>query len=237
MAFKKGNPGCCDCDGGLCPACYTVDMTENSGDCYGNTYSQAVIESPDCYYTGTHIVNDSSLYPTPGDTWPADSPACPLTLHCHTGPIYVYIHADILFRLDLTGATKRLEIEYRYIEYFAVLSGAGLACTSYDGGKNVLVYTGASVAALSYLTTLQTPAASGYQVPAPTLSSLSVTEGCSFSSVGPPPPSTICEGCKHRVPKGCALLVSPCQLNQIWKSEMPPPEGCPRRDRFAFPEI
>ena len=47
-----------------------------------------------------------------------------------------------------------------------------------------------------------------------------------------PPLVNICDGCKYRVSKGCALYLHPCTVKKLWADQIDPPEKCPKRELF-----
>jgi hypothetical protein len=42
----------------------------------------------------------------------------------------------------------------------------------------------------------------------------------------------ICDGCKYRVAKGCALYLKPCTVKRLWADQIDPPEQCEKREQF-----
>ena len=42
----------------------------------------------------------------------------------------------------------------------------------------------------------------------------------------------LCDGCKYRTPKGCALYIKPCTVKQLWHDQIDPPTLCPKKMEF-----
>lgn len=42
----------------------------------------------------------------------------------------------------------------------------------------------------------------------------------------------ICNECKYRLPKGCALYIKPCTVKQLWHDQIDPPTLCPKANQF-----